>query len=158
MRALATSPAAIAVEALLARARSRARTPPDPLPALLQHVRAGLASRAQSEEALDLAFASFDADPCCGAMIALAPFAAFPDLAVRAAAKVVEASRSTDGFMRFDAARVLGGLGGEESIARLKELESDATMPKTTSRGTAWSVGANATKALEKIRERTRPV
>ena len=48
---------------------------------------------------------------------------------------------SPDGFARFSAVRELGG---EETIDLLEALEGDTTMPTAESRGTAWSVGANA--------------
>lgn len=152
LRALATSPAAIAVEALLQRARAGAQ--PDALRALLQHVRAGFVAPAPTVVAFDLAIARFDADPCSATMRAFEAFTATPDLWSRALGKMLDATRHREAFVRFDAAYILGELAGEESFEALEALEADASMPTAEGRATAWSVGANATKALGKIRSR----
>jgi hypothetical protein len=152
--ALATSPAAIAVEALLARAIAGA--PPDALHALLQHVRAGLVAPARTVVAFDLAVARFDADPCSRTMRAFEAFMATRELWSCALGKILDATRHDDAFVRFDAAYVLGELAGEESFEALEALEADASMPTAEGRATVWSVGANATKALGKIRARLR--
>lgn len=149
--ALQASPSALAVDALIARGPD---TTPDPLPALLAHVRAGLLDAALLDAAFARVRARWQSEPTtlttCG-------LGAFLGRHKDALPTLIAATKHTDDFTRFDAARTLGEQADPDSpelpavLDALRALSSDPAMPRKPSVSTAWSVGANAQRAIEKL-------
>jgi hypothetical protein len=151
MSLLAKVPSERVVAVLLARARDA--VPPDPLAALIEQVRGGVAVAAQRDETLALLLARLASGPENGALL-LRALGAFVPHHPSALDALIASTRSGDPFLRYEAAAVLGNEGGPEAIEALEALAADPTMPRAPDRATAWSVGENAKKALAKVRTR----
>jgi len=62
-------------------------------------------------------------------------------------------TRDPEPFNRYDAAAWLGQIGDADALPALRALVDDPAMPRGDGVSTAWSVGANAKKAIAKIEE-----
>lgn len=151
LQALQYHRSAAAVDALLARTRV---AKPDPLPALIAHVRAGVMSAAQLEAAFAVVWARWQAEPIT---LTTAGLCAFLGRHPQALDAVLAGLQHPDGYTRFDMATALGNQLSAKAAelpilrAALEALASDPTMPRRPNMSTAWSVGESAKKALAKI-------
>lgn len=90
-------------------------------------------------------------DPKRLAIFGLGTLARYPDGAAALAALVALLAHPVP-FFRYDACDALGDAGASSAIPALEAIATDDTKPRTKQQGSARSVGANALRAIAKLR------